>query len=201
MFTARVVFVVALLRRIGRDGQCGACTVLLDGKRVMRAGEVSVVEKQGDASPKSSRKDHSVNAHMAVFAEVHFDEDLGSVRVRRIVQAVAAGRIIDPKTARRQLLGGAVWGVGMALEETMLDHALGRYMNHNLAEYHVAVDKDSPEVEVISVEEHDEVVNQLGAKGLGEIGLCGTTAAIANAVYHATGKRVRELPITLDKLL
>src|SRR5262249_3586788 len=98
--------------------------------------------------------------------------------------------------------GGVVWGIGMALaEESVIDQALGRFMNHNLAEYHVPVNADVREIEVIFVEEHDEVVNPLGAKGLGELGLAGVAAAIADAVYHATGKRIRELPITLDKLL
>jgi xanthine dehydrogenase YagR molybdenum-binding subunit len=99
-------------------------------------------------------------------------------------------------------MGGIVWGIGMALEEeSVLDHALGRFMNHNLAEYHVPVNADVHNIEVIFVEEQDEVVNPLGAKGLGEIGIVGVAAAIANAVYHATGVRVRELPITLDKVL
>ena len=168
----------------------------------MRAGGVAVVEKQGDASPKKERSNYSLATHQAVFAEVRVDKDLGSVRVTRLVHAVAAGRIINPKTARSQILGAGVWGIGMALEEeTMADKNLGRFMNHNLAEYHVAVNKDTPFVDVIFVDETDDVASQLGAKGLGEIGICGTAAAIANAVYHATGTRVRELPITLDKVL
>jgi xanthine dehydrogenase YagR molybdenum-binding subunit len=99
-------------------------------------------------------------------------------------------------------MGGVVWGIGMALEEeSVVDQKLGRIMNHNLAEYHVPVNADVYDIEVIFVEEHDEIVNPLGCKGLGEIGIVGTAAAIANAVYHATGVRVRDLPITLDKLL
>src|SRR5690606_18112535 len=95
-----------------------------------------------------------------------------------------------------------VWGIGMALqEETLIDHKLGRYMNHNLAEYHIPVQTDVPDVEVIFVEEHDSVVNDLGSKGVGEIGIIGVAAAVANAIYHATGKRGRDLPITLEKLL
>ena len=98
-------------------------------------------------------------------------------------------------------MGGVVWGIGMALhEETLIDHSFGRVMNHNIAEYHVPVNADMQDIEVIFVEEPDDVVNPLGIKGVGEIGIVGVAAAIANAVYHATGKRVRDLPITLDKL-
>jgi xanthine dehydrogenase YagR molybdenum-binding subunit len=124
------------------------------------------------------------------------------LRVTRIVNAVAGGRILNPKTARSQILGGVVWGIGMALEEdSVIDQHFGRIMNHNLAEYHVPVNADVGEIDVIFVEEPDEIVNPLGVKGLGELGVVGTAAAIAIAVFHATGKRVRDLPITLDKLL
>jgi xanthine dehydrogenase YagR molybdenum-binding subunit len=115
---------------------------------------------------------------------------------------VAAGRIINPKTARSQILGGVVMGLGMALEEeTLTDHRLGRFMNHNLAEYHVPVNADIHSIDVIFVEEHDDKASPIGVKGLGEIGIVGTAAAIGNAIFHATGKRIRELPITIDKIL
>ena len=118
------------------------------------------------------------------------------------MSAVAAGRIINPKTARSQILGGVAMGIGMALhEESMTDHNLGRFMNHNFAEYHVPVNADIRDIEVIFVEEHDDKVSPMGVKGLGEIGIVGTAAAVANAIFHATGKRVRDLPITIDKLL
>ncbi|TCR65705.1 xanthine dehydrogenase family protein molybdopterin-binding subunit [Bosea sp. BK604] len=140
--------------------------------------------------------------HSAVFAEVHVDEQLDIVRVTRVVSAIAAGRILNPKTARSQIIGGVVWGIGMALhEETMTDHRFGRFMNSNLGEYHVPVNADIDGIEVIFVEEHDDKVNPIGVKGLGEIGVVGTAAAIANAIHHATGKRIRSLPITVDKLL
>lgn len=139
--------------------------------------------------------------HSAVFAEVRVDEELGVIRVARMVSAVAAGRILNPATARSQILGGAVMGLGMALhEETVWDTALGRIMNANLGEYHIPSHADVPDIEVIFVDEDDRA-NPLGVKGLGEIGIVGVAAAIANAVFHATGKRVRHLPITLDKLL
>lgn len=130
------------------------------------------------------------------------DEDLGTVRCTRVVSAIAGGHIRNPKTARSQIMGPVVWGISMALEEEgLLDHRFGRFMNHNLAEYHIPASADIHDIEVIFVPERDEVVNPLGAKGLGEIGLVGVAAAVANAVWHATGKRVRDLPITLDKLL
>jgi xanthine dehydrogenase YagR molybdenum-binding subunit len=137
-----------------------------------------------------------------VFAEVRIDADLGTIQVTRVVSAVAAGHILNPKTGRSQVLGGVVWGIGMALEEeSVMDHAFGRFMNHSLAEYHVPVNADVHDIDVIFVDEHDDVVNPLGAKGLGEIGIIGVPAAIANAVFHATGKRIRDLPITLDKVM
>lgn len=142
------------------------------------------------------------NTHSAVFAEVRVDEEVGMARVTRLVNAVAAGRIINPKAARSQIIGGVVFGIGMALqEETLADHRIGRWMNHNLAEYHVPVHADVPEIDVIFVDEHDEEINPIGVKGVGEIGVVGTAAAIANALFHATGKRVRDLPVTIDKLL
>ena len=144
---------------------------------------------------------HAHNTHSAIFAEVKIDEQLGVIRVTRIISAVAAGRILNTKTATSQILGGAVWGIGMALhEETLIDHKFGRIMNADIAEYHVPVNADVHDIKVIFVDEPDDIVNPLGIKGLGEIGIVGVAAAIANAVYHATGKRVRDLPITLDKL-
>ncbi len=144
---------------------------------------------------------HAHNTHSAIFAEVKVDEQLDVIRVTRIVSAVAAGRILNLKTARSQIMGGVVWGIGMALhEETLIDHKFGRIMNANIAEYHVPVNADVRDIQVIFVDEPDDIVNPLGIKGLGEIGIVGVAAAIANAIYHATGKRVRDLPITLDKL-
>ncbi len=145
---------------------------------------------------------HARNTHSAIFAEVKVDEELGVIRVTRVVSAVAAGRILNTKTARSQIMGGVVGGIGMALhEETLVDHTLGRMMNANIAEYHVPVNADVHDIEVIFVDEPDDLVNPLGIKGVGEIGIVGVAAAVANAVYHATGKRVRDLPITVDKLL
>ncbi len=169
----------------------------------MEAGGVDRIEYEETVSPsKLTQLRYSGYTHSAIFAEVRVDEDLGVIRVTRIVDAVAAGKILNPKTARSQVLGGVVWGISMALEEeTMLDHNLGRFMNHSLGEYHVPVNADVQGIEVIFVDEHDDKVSPIGVKGLGEIGIVGTAAAIANAVYHATGQRIRELPITIDKVL
>ena len=169
---------------------------------VMRRSGISSLEEQASTEPSKIQEDYSLYTHSAVFVEVRVDEELGSVTIPRVVSAVAGGRVLNPKTARSQIAGSIVWGIGMALqEESVLDHAIGRFMTHNLADYHVPVHADVHDVDVIFVDERDEVVNPLGAKGLGEIGLVGVGAAIANAIYHATGGRVRDLPITLDKLL
>jgi xanthine dehydrogenase YagR molybdenum-binding subunit len=169
----------------------------------MRAGGVDRIEAEETAAPDQSvKRNYAANAHSAVFAEVKVDEQLGVVRVTRIVNAVAAGRILNPKTARSQILGGVVMGLGMALEEeTLTDHRLGRYMNRNLGEYHVPVNADIHDIDVIFVAEQEDKLNPLGVKGVGEIGIVGAAAAIGNAIYHATGKRIRELPITIDKIL
>jgi xanthine dehydrogenase YagR molybdenum-binding subunit len=168
----------------------------------MRHGGLGAMEEKVSAGPAPKEMRYSHYTHSAMFAEVKIDQDLGTVRVSRVVSAVAAGRILNPKTARNQILGAIVGGIGTALEEeSVIDHAFGRFMTHNLADYHVPVNADVDEIEVIFVPERDEVVNPLGAKGLGEIGIVGVAAAIVNAVFHATGKRVRDLPITLDKLL
>ncbi|WP_395664458.1 xanthine dehydrogenase family protein molybdopterin-binding subunit [Methylocella sp.] len=147
-------------------------------------------------------KAFSANTHSAVFVEVRVDEELGVVRVTRVVSAVAAGLILNPLTARSQIVGGVTMGIGMALhEEGLVDAALGRVMNHNFGEYHLPSHADVGDVEVIFVAEEDDKVSPMGVKGVGEIGIVGVAAAVANAVFHATGRRVRELPITLDRLL
>jgi xanthine dehydrogenase YagR molybdenum-binding subunit len=166
----------------------------------MRHGAVDRIEQEKSTSFPNDGS-HAHNTHSAIFAEVKVDEQLGVIRVTRVVNAVAAGRILNTKTASSQIMGGVVWGIGMALhEETLIDHNLGRIMNPNIAEYHVPVNADVHDIKVIFVDEPDDTINPLGIKGVGEIGIVGVAAAIANAIYHATGKRVRDLPITLDKL-
>jgi xanthine dehydrogenase YagR molybdenum-binding subunit len=143
-----------------------------------------------------------MHAHGAVFAEVKVDPDLGQIRVSRLVGAFAAGRVINPRLVQSQYFGGMIWGLSFALHEhAALDPRTGRFLNDNLGEYHVPVNADTPAMEAILVHEDDPHVNALGVKGVGEIGITGTAGAIANAVWHATGVRVRALPITLDRLL
>jgi xanthine dehydrogenase YagR molybdenum-binding subunit len=167
----------------------------------MRHGKVDRIEKERSSDFKEDDK-HAHNTHSATFVEVKVDEQLGVIRVTRAVCAVAAGRILNTKTAASQILGGVVWGIGMALhEEALTDHAFGRIMNANIAEYHVPVNADIHDIEVIFVDEPDKTINPMGLKGVGEIGIVGVAAAVANAVHHATGRRIRDLPITLDKLV
>jgi xanthine dehydrogenase YagR molybdenum-binding subunit len=150
----------------------------------------------------SGRKDFTTYAFGAQFVEVRVHERTREIRAARIVSAFAAGNIINPLTAYSQLMGGAIWGLSSALHEaTELDIPNARYINHNLADYLVPVNADVPSVEIIMVPEHDEEVNPLGVKGIGEIGIVGMNAAVANAVFHATGKRIRDLPVRIEDLL
>ncbi len=167
-----------------------------------RAG-LAEIEGQGTgAANPAAQSTYAMHAHGAVFAEVKVDPDLGQMRVSRVVGAFAAGRIINPRMVRSQLCGGMIWGVSFALHErAVMDQRSGRPMNPNLAEYHIPVNADVPSLEAILVEERDPYVNALGIKGVGEIGITGTAGAVANAVWHATGVRVREFPITLDRLI
>jgi xanthine dehydrogenase YagR molybdenum-binding subunit len=160
------------------------------------------VEVTAKAEPGDEKKKYSMHAFGAVFVEVTVDEDLGEIRVPRVVGVYGVGKLMNEKTGYSQLMGGIVWGIGLALlEETVIDKRNGRAVNGNLAEYHVPVNADIQNIDVQIVDEDDPHVNPLGAKGIGEIGITGVGAAIANAVYHATGKRVRDLPVTLDKIL
>ncbi|HEX5933410.1 MAG TPA: xanthine dehydrogenase family protein molybdopterin-binding subunit [Pseudorhizobium sp.] len=164
---------------------------------------LSSVEGHGKVGPDQEQAKTFVSyTHSAVFVEVRIDGELGVPRVTRVVSAVAAGRIINPKTARSQILGGVVMGLGMALhEEGMVDHRSGRIMNHNLAEYHVPAHADVDDIDVIFIDEEDEKASPIGVKGLGEIGIIGVGAAVANAIFHATGTRHRHFPITLDRIM
>jgi xanthine dehydrogenase YagR molybdenum-binding subunit len=161
------------------------------------------VEASADVKPGDEAQRFSMHAFGAVFAEVAVDPDLGETRVRCIVGAYGAGRIVNPKTTRSQCIGGMIGGIGMALmEHSIVDARNGRVPNATLAEYPVPVHADAPPVmDVIFVEEHDPHVNPLGVKGVGEIAIVGVASAITNAVYHATGKRIRDLPVMPDKLL
>jgi xanthine dehydrogenase YagR molybdenum-binding subunit len=171
------------------------------GAIVTRSGEPEI-SAEFHTKEKEDRKKFATHSFGADFVEVRVDDELGEVRVTRVVGAFAAGKILNPKTARSQFLGGIVWGIGLALlENTVRDARNARVVTRDLADYHVPVNADVPAIDVLMVPEEDPHVNEIGAKGVGEIGITGMGAAIANAVYHATGKRIRDLPITLDKLL
>jgi xanthine dehydrogenase YagR molybdenum-binding subunit len=167
-----------------------------------RAG-LSEIEANGSgAIDPAAQSNYAMHAHGAVFAEVKVDPDLGQIRVSRLVGAFAAGRVINPRMVRSQLFGGMIWGMSFALhEEAVTDHRSGRILNANLAEYHVPVNADVPSLDVITVDEHDPHVNALGIKGVGEIGITGSAGAVANAVWHATGVRVRRFPIRIEELV
>lgn len=170
---------------------------------IMDAQQISSIEEHARVGPDETLEKKFVSyTHSAVFVEVKVDEELGIPRVTRVVSAIGAGRILNPKTARSQILGGVVMGIGMALhEEGMIDHRTGRIMNHNLAEYHMPSHADIENIDVIFVEEEDDKVSPIGVKGVGEIGVIGVAAAVSNAIFHATGKRIRNFPITIDKIL
>ena len=167
-----------------------------------RAGLAQIEGHGTSAADAVGQSSYAMYAHGAVFAEVRVDPDLGQIRATRVIGAFAAGRIINPRMVRSQLCGGMIWGISFALhEQAVMDPRSGRPMNANFAEYHIPVNADVPSLEAILVEEHDPHVNALGIKGVGEIGITGTAGAVANAVSHATGLRVRHFPITLDRLI
>lgn len=188
------------------DGEC--LTVRGDGTRresirtLLHRNGGQPIEGRAEAKPGDETQQYSMHAFGALFVEVRVDPELGTVRVSRAVGAYGGGRILNVKTARSQLIGGIIYGMGMALmEETIIDARSGRYLNADLGEYHIPVNADVPPIDILFIDEKDSLVDPIGAKGIGEIGMTGVAAAIANAVYHATGVRVRDLPITLDKLL
>jgi xanthine dehydrogenase YagR molybdenum-binding subunit len=160
------------------------------------------LEAIGEAQPEQASEDFSKHSFGAVFAEVAADRDVGTIRVRRIIGVYDIGKLLNEKTGKSQLIGGIVWGISLALhEETHVDWRNGRVINANLAEYHVPVNRDIARIDVSVLDVPDMNFNPLGARGIGEIGITGVGAAIANAVYHATGNRLRDLPITPDKVL
>jgi len=168
---------------------------------VLRHAKLERLEQQAEAESNDDGK-RARYAHSAVFAEVRVDEELGIIRVTRIVNAVAAGRILNPKTARSQVIGAMTMGVGAALmEELVVDKRSGFFVNHDLAGYEVPVHADIPHLDMIFLDESDPMSTPMKAKGIAELGICGVAAAVANAVYNATGVRVRDYPVTLDKLL
>jgi xanthine dehydrogenase YagR molybdenum-binding subunit len=187
--------VMARLRALPSAGDRPAAEVL-------EGHGLSQLEAVAEYRPGDETSRFSSHASGARFAEVRVDVDTGEVRVARVVSTNAAGRILNPSTARSQVLGATVMGLGMALmEHTVLDHRYGRIINQNAAEYLMPVLADMPEIDIVLVEEDDPHVDPIGVKGIGELGIVGVAAAIANAVFNATGVRVRDLPITPDKLI
>jgi xanthine dehydrogenase YagR molybdenum-binding subunit len=173
-----------------------------------RLGGLDEVPAEGVEARADTREDveadEPVSRHAfgAQFAEVRVDVDSGEVRVPRMLGVFAVGRVLNPLTARSQLIGGMTMGISMALhEESVMDVEFGDYLNHDFAQYHVSACADIRDLEAIWIDERDEHLNPMGAKGIGEIGIVGTAAAVANAVHHATGIRVREVPIHLERLL
>jgi len=147
-------------------------------------------------------RDYALHSYGAYFAEVGVDADTGEIRLRRMLGVFSVGRVLNAKTARSQLFGGMIWGAGAALEEeAVVDPRSGAFVTRDLAQYLVPVHADIPDVEAVVLDGFDDKANILGAKGLGELGICGAGAAIGNAVFNATGVRVRDFPITLEKVL
>ena len=170
--------------------------------QLMQRAGVAYVEAEGSSAPGEARKTHSCHAFGAQFVEVRIDPDFGTIRVSRVVSCFEVGRLLNARTGRSQLLGGITFGMGMALqEETRIDRATGRIVNANIADYHVPVNADVPDIEVMTVDAPDLATAALGAKGAGELPMVGVAPAIANAVFHATGKRVRHLPIRIEDVL
>ncbi|CAH2395674.1 xanthine dehydrogenase family protein molybdopterin-binding subunit [Mesorhizobium escarrei] len=190
----------------GSGGSFGAATsgsAVLAACRKLKAGLASgMTESLGSVTPADLDEAYSHAGFGAHFAEVCVDRDTGEVRVRRMLGVFAAGRILNAKTARSQMIGGMTWGIGSALlEENHVDSRFGSFINQDLANYHVAVNADVGAMEVVFLDEADPHGGPLGSKGVGELGICGAGAAIMNAIHNATGARIRDFPATPDKLL
>lgn len=170
--------------------------------KLMVTENISEFQTRADAKAPADADKYSIHSFNANFAEVWVNKYTGMVKIPRFLAITGAGKILNPKTARSQILGGCIWGIGMALtEESVLDRRWGNFVTRSLAEYHIPSNLDIGEIETIFIDEKDTKPNKLGVKGIGEVGIVGVAGAIANAVFNATGKRVRSLPITPDKLL
>ncbi len=182
-----------------KDGQVSAGGRSVGIADLVRGDPIVALGKTG---PGAESKRTSQASHGAQFVEVGVNRVTGEVRVRRMIGVFDVGRVLNEKTAANQIIGGMVWGIAYALcEDAVVDVRTGQFVNPDFGEYHVAVNADVPQIEVHFIEEIDESANPVGAKGVGELGISGAGAAVANAIYNATGVRVRDFPITLDKLL
>ncbi len=169
---------------------------------LMEAAKLNEFQTRVDTKPLEIADKYSSNAFNANFAEVRVNEYTGMVRVKKFVSAAGAGRILNPKTSHSQMIGGAIWGIGQALtEESVIDPRWGNFVTRNYADYHIPSNLDIPDIQTIYIDEKDEYVNKLGIKGIGEVGIVGVAAAVVNAIFNATGKRIREIPVTPDKLI
>jgi len=170
--------------------------------KILKDHNLPFLETTVNSAAGPNVRKYSSHAFCAHFVEVNVHPATGAIKIARVVSAVDGGTILNPITARSQIIGGIVWGIGMALmEDGVIDHRFGKYVNSNLAEYHVATNADVPQIDVLFIDKKDPIVNPMGSKGIGEVAIVGFAAAVANAVFNATGKRIRELPITPDKLV
>jgi xanthine dehydrogenase YagR molybdenum-binding subunit len=177
-------------------------TAAIDYSTILQQFNLPMLELTQESQAQENAKKYSMYSFSAHFAQVYVHPLTGQVKVKKLVAVVDGGKIVNHKTAGSQMIGGAVGGIGMVLtEEAVFDDRYGRYVNGNFADYHVPVNADIPDIEAVFIDKPDPVINPVGTKGLGEISLIGVAAAVANAVYNATGKRIRELPITPDKLI
>jgi xanthine dehydrogenase YagR molybdenum-binding subunit len=169
---------------------------------LLQQNNLQEIEVTEESKPGEERSKYSMYSFSVHFAEVHVHPNTGQVKVKKVVTGADAGTILSWKTAANQMIGGVTGGIGMALQEgAVMDDRFGRYVTKDLAEYHVPVHADVPDIDVFFVNKPDYIVDPIGTKGLGEIAIIGVAPAIANAIFNATGKRIRQLPITPDKLL
>jgi xanthine dehydrogenase YagR molybdenum-binding subunit len=171
-------------------------------QELMVSEQIEQFQTRVDAKPLADASQYSAHSFNANFAEVRVNRYTGMVSVSRFLAVTAAGRILNPKTARSQIIGGNIWGIGMALtEESVVDPRYGNFITRSFADYHVPANLDIGELDTIFINEDDQHANKLGVKGIGEVGIVGVAAAVVNAIFNATGKRIRQLPVTPDKLL
>jgi xanthine dehydrogenase YagR molybdenum-binding subunit len=170
--------------------------------QLMVSEKISTFQTRVDAKAPTDADKYSVHSFNANFAEVWVNNATGMIKVARLLAVTGAGKILNPKTARSQIIGGMVWGVGMALtEESGIDGRYGNFVTRSFADYHIPANLDIKTVDTLFIDEDDKIPNKLGVKGIGEVGIVGVAGAIANAVFNATGKRFRQLPITPDKVM